>query len=168
MKNQGAKRMEKRKINVLIQPGWKDSFWLNNIKTGLKEGSQKYGYTLNFTDAESLEMEYVESTYPLVVGSNLEWLDMNIERLSTRKAHPIVVNACMIPTHSVKCSGVVFGIEEIIEECIVYLRKTGKQRTVLLGANRLLVTDIIKSRSFDKSDVIYAEGKIEDCIEEFL
>ena len=160
--------MEKYNINVIIQPGWKDSFWLNNICTGLKEASRKSGYTLSFTDADALCMEYIKDTHPLVIGNNREWLDYNIEKLSARKAQPIIVNAYMIPTHSIRCSGVVFGIEEIIEECKTHLRDSGKTRTVLLGANPFGVTDIVKIRAFDRENVISADGRIEDCVADFI
>lgn len=159
--------MNRQTLQLLVQPQAHNSFWISNILTSIGAFAAKLGDAVSFPSPEQLEANG-SATPVLVIGNNLDWLELNVERLLNRGVHPIVVNACSLPGYQNRCSSVVFAVEDAVLELRQHLRSVGKTRPVLLGVNRLSAADRIKCEAFASPDnVICADGPIEDCTREF-
>lgn len=155
-------------IYVLMQPKISNSYWVSNILQGIRNALVKYRDTLCIIDgADNLHSIYNKPV--LLVGSDITWIDTNINMLASCGAVPILVNAFMLPVHHSKASGVVFELDEAMDYCVSYFRKAGRQRTAFLGANSHSVADIAKCRAFGDSENTYtATATIEECVDDFL
>lgn len=161
--------MSSTPLYVLIQPNTKSSYWGENILQGIRRGLVKYRDTLCMIDTETPDGHSIYKKPVLLVGSDISWIDKNIDTLSACGAVPILVNACMLPVHRSKASGVVFELEEAMNYCVDYLRESGHGKTAFLGAHANSVADIAKCRAFDDVENTYtATGEVEKCIDEFL
>lgn len=115
----------------------------------------------------------LEGKYVLTVGNRIRWLEESVEQLHRRGAHPVIVNAAMLPVRHFRCSGVLFELEEILSRCVEALADAGRKRTALLGVSESSVTDRRKAEAFCKipgcreEDVFWAEGRLEDCVSRF-
>ena len=162
--------MSSTPIYVLMQPKISNSFWGSNILQGIKNALLKYRDTLCIMDtsgADNIHSIYKQPV--LLIGSDVTWVDSNISMLTSCGAVPILVNACMLPIHRSKASGVVFELDEAMDYCISYFKKAGRCKTAFLGARRHSVADIEKCRAFGDVENIYrATSTIEECVDSFL
>ncbi|MBE6611658.1 MAG: hypothetical protein E7632_04105, partial [Ruminococcaceae bacterium] len=162
--------MEHEPILVLMQPEVRNSYWADHIRNGIRDGAREWNDTICAVDpAADLSGRHI-----LVVGSNGSWLEASVTQLMHRGAHPVIVNACMLPMQQFRCSGVVFELEEMLDKCLSLLEASDRRHTVLLGANPNSVTDHVKADAFTKAaahlhpdNIIWAEDSLERCVAEF-
>ena len=154
-------------VYVLVQPKIRGSYWTSNILEGINNAATKHRDTLCILDTP-----YTDSFYGmpvLVVGSDIDWIDYNINMLTEYGVVPILVNACMLPIHRSICSGVVFELEEAMKYCVEYLKQTGHTRTAFLAPHANSVSDITKCQAFgDEKNTYPASSTIEECVDSFL
>ena len=165
--------MSSSPIYVLMQPKIRGSYWTSNILQGINRALTKHRDTLCVIDTPyngiSDPVYSFYKTPVLVVGSDIDWIDYNINMLTEYGAVPILVNACMLPVHRSKCSGVVFELEEAMRYCVSYLRESGHARVAFLGSNSHSVSDITKCRAFgDEKNTYPASTTIDECVDAFL
>lgn len=160
-------------VYVLMQPKIRGSYWTSNILQGINNALSKHRDTLCILDTPYTTVSDPVYTFykapVLVVGSDIDWIDYNINMLTEYGAVPILVNACMLPVHRSKCSGVVFELEEAMQYCISYLTESGHSKIAFLGPNSHSVSDITKCRAFGDAENTYpASTTIEECVNKFL
>lgn len=166
--------MSSSPVYVLMQPKVRNSYWVANTMAGIDRGLIKYKDKLCIIDTSNMDgmSDLVYSIYKkpvLLVGSDSDWLNDNVNMLMGYDAIPILVNGCMLPIHRSKCSGVVFELEEAVRFCAHYLKKENHDRIAFLGANVHSVSDIAKSEAFgDPDNTFVADGTIEACVDSFL
>lgn len=159
--------MQKQPLYVLMQPEARNSYWADNIRDGIRDAAREWRDAICSIDfAET--MPDLSDRHVLVVGNNAGWLEAAIAQLASRGAHPVIVNACMLPVRQLRCSGVVFELEEMLDRCLELLEAAGRTRTVLLGTGPDSVTDHVKADAFaHPEDIIWARGRLDDCVAEF-
>lgn len=171
----GTKRVMKVKqepLYVLLQPEIKHSYWSEQIREGIREGAREGQDAVCAVTFAGKQPE-LEGKYVLTVGNHIRWLEESVERLHRRGAHPVIVNAAMLPVRRFRCSGVLFELEEILGRCVEALADAGRKRTALLGVSRSSVTDQRKAEAFCRAsgcrdeDVFWAEGRLEECVSRF-
>lgn len=165
--------MKQEQLYVLMQPEAKNSYWADHIRNGIRDGVREWNDTVCAVNPTDSAPDF-SGRHVLVVGSNIDWLEASATQLMHKGAHPVIVNACMLPVRHFRCSGVVFELEEMMHKCLALLRSAGRKHTVLLGANPNSVTDHVKADAFAKTaaglqpgDIVWAEGNLDRCIAGF-
>ncbi|MBQ9921076.1 MAG: substrate-binding domain-containing protein [Clostridia bacterium] len=157
-------------IYVFVQPGTSNYYWAKNIFDGIRQASSEWQDNLRFCtfDDEGITSE-INGEYALAVGNDLRWMETVVHRIVKCGAHPVVVNASMIPMEQLRCSGVVFELEEALRQCVDLFRASGRKKTALLALNPNSVADTVKAAAFDeKSNIIFANDGIEECVSRFV
>lgn len=165
--------MKSEPIYVLMQPETRNSYWADHIRDGIRDAAREWQDALCAIDfSESLPD--LGDRQILVVGNNIGWLEASVAQLMSRGAHPVIVNACMLPVRQFRCSGVVFELEEMMGRCLELLSAAGRKRTALLGVSPHSVTDHVKADAFAKAaidlhpeDIVWAPGQLDECVAEF-
>ncbi len=160
-------------VCLLMEPKEKHSYWADRILHGIQTGIKEAGSLLcASTDLSSFPD--LSSRPVLVAGSGTDWLLGTVSLLLKQGAHPVIVNACMLPFRGLRCSGVVFELEEILQSCLEGLLAKGKTRCALLGVRQDTAADAAKVSAFrryapffEQSDVIFAQSDLESCVEAF-
>ncbi|MBQ8508286.1 MAG: substrate-binding domain-containing protein [Clostridia bacterium] len=162
--------MNNEPLYVLIQPETRNSYWADNIRTGIREAAREWRDAICAIDPARAEtLPDLNERRVLVVGNDAAWLEPALSRLMNRGAQPIIVNACMLPVRQFRCSGVVFELEEMLDQCLARLNASGRRRTVLLGVNPGSVTDHVKADAFGRpEDIIWSPGRLDDCVSDFI
>ena len=165
--------MKGETVYLCLQPKEENSYWADRILEGIRSGIKELGLKLFFLDPNHVLPE-VRGRYVLVSGSRIDWLQTTVFLLLEKGAHPIIVNACMLPFRSLRCSGVVFELEEILESCLNALKEKGKKRVALLGVRRDSASDHAKVSafessfaSFEKQEILWAEKDVANCVSLF-
>ena len=166
--------MKSEYVYLFLQPKEEYSFWTDRILEGIRQGVKETGGKLFVLDQNRV-LPDLRDRNVLVAGSQIDWLQNTVSLLLEKEAHPIIVNACMLPFRSLRCSGVVFELEEILESCLNGLKEKGKKRIALLGVGRDSAADRAKvdaftrtAASFEKGDIIWAESNFDALVESFL
>lgn len=162
--------MKNGTIYVFAQPGTGNYYWAKNIFDGIRQASSEWQDNLRFCtfDDEGIASE-INGEYALAVGNDFRWMESVIHQIVKCGAHPVVVNASMIPIEQFRCSGVVFELEEALRRCVELFRVSGRKKTALLALNPSSVADTVKAAAFDeKSDIIFAYNGIEECVARFV
>lgn len=157
-------------LYVFAQPGTNSYYWAKSIFDGIRQAASEWRDNLRFCspDDEGIASE-IKDEYVLAVGNDCRWMESVIHRIVKCGAHPIVVNASMMPIEQFRCSGVVFELEETLRHCVELFRASGRKRTALLGLNPTSVADSVKAEAFDeKNDIIFAQNGIEECVRSFV
>ncbi len=165
--------MKEDVIYIMTQPMTKNSYWAGLIISGIREAAAVYHDTVMRIDPDDPAHD-PSGRHVLVVGNNIDWVGASATGLSRRGAFPMIVNACMLPVGKLRCSGVTFELEEMIERLTSLLAGAGRKHTVLLGVNPNSLADSVKADFFAKSvptlnpgDIIWSRGSLEECVEEF-
>ena len=165
--------MKNETLYVLMQPEARNSYWADNIRDGIRDGAREWQDAICAIDFSGIVPD-LDGKHVLVVGNNGGWLEAAVAQLVCRRAHPIIVNACMLPVRQYRCSGVVFELEEMLGHCLELLAAAGRRRCALLGVHSDSVTDHVKADAFMKAaadfrpeDIIWAPGRLDDCVEAF-
>ena len=161
-------------IHIFMQPEIRGSFWADSILQGIADAARGRGDVLvahNVGDA----IPELPSRLALVVGNSRGWLEGAVARCIELGARPVIVNAGMLPLRQFRCSGVVFELEEALNNCVRSLEAQGRGRTVLLGVNPDSATDQVKadafikaSRDLDPNDIVWANDNIDSCTLDFV
>lgn len=165
-------KVKQEPLYVLLQPEIRHSYWSEQIREGIREGAREGQDPVCAVSLAEKQPE-LEGKYVLTVGNRIRWLEESVEQLHRRGAHPVIVNAAMLPVRHFRCSGVLFELEEILSRCVEALADAGRKRTALLGVSESSVTDRRKAEAFCKipgcreEDVFWAEGRLEDCVSRF-
>jgi len=161
-------------LYVFMQPETRNSFWTEHIRNGIRDAAK------DWQDAVCAANIYeplpdLNGRYVLLIGNNSSWLESSVTQLMHRGANPVIVNACMLPLRQFRCSGVVFELEEMLDQCMERLQAVGRRRTALLGVSPHTVTDHVKADAFTKAardmhpgDIVWSPGKLEDCVAGFI
>ncbi len=162
--------MKNNNLYVLAAPHSKNSYWWANIKRGLIKNSFEYKYNLVYLTGEDLKNpSKISGEMVLIVGHNPAWINESIEVLFAVRAVPILANTSMFHGHRKTCSGIVLGLEDALLDTVEYLKKSGRDRIVFLGANPDSISDKTKCNVFpDKNDIILATDGIEKCVDDFV
>lgn len=162
--------MKNNNLYVLAAPHSKNSYWWANIKRGLIKNSFEYKYDLVYLTGEDLEApSRISGEMVLIVGHNPAWINESIEALFAIKAVPILANTSMFHGHRKTCSGITLGLEDAMLDAIDYLKSSGRDRIVFLGANPDSISDNIKCDVFSRrEDIIYGDNGIENCVSDFV
>jgi len=167
-KQKGVCAVKNRIIRMICDKSEGESFWESNIRAGLRYGASKYDDELCVIDEGDISARSISGEYVLVIGGRTSFAERTASLISAASAYPIIVNAGMPPDSASKYSGVVFGLEGIVGECMSLFESCGRKKTVLFGLSRDVVSDSIKRAAFGGSDIVYADGHIEDCADEFV
>ena len=167
--------MKNRPLYALFAPEAQNSYWADLIREGIAEGAREWGYTLLALSAEEMPAE-IRDRSVLVVGHRADWLENSLSFLSERGAKPVIVNACMLPLHRLRYSGITFELEGMLGQLLSLLFRAGRKKTVLLGTSPSSLSDRVKEDAFLRamgdaaaSDAVFrAEGRLEDCIDRFV
>lgn len=165
--------MKKQPLFVLMQPEVRNAYWADHIRNGIRDGAHQWNDTICSADPSNSAVD-LSGQHVLVAGNDINWLEASISTLMHLGAHPVIVNACMLPVRQFRCSGVVFELEEALGKCLDLLKASGRKNTVLLGANPHSVTDHVKANAFlgasshlSEDSIIWAEESLDRCIAEF-
>ena len=162
--------MKNGNLYVVVQPGTSNYYWAKNIFGGMRQAASEWQDNLNFYDYENIGIENeLSGKYILIVGNDSHWLEPAIRHAIECNAHPIIVNASMVPLERFRCSGVVFELEEAVKNCAALFGVCGRRKTALLGLNPNSVTDSVKAKAFGNTkDVKFVLQSIEECVEKFI
>jgi len=157
-------------LYVLFQPEVRNSYWADNIRIGIREAAREFRDAICAIDPARTETPLdLGERHVLVVGNEAAWMESALTQLIDRGAHPIIVNACMLPVRQFRCSGVVFELEEMLDQCLARLSSSGRRQTVLLGVNPGSVTDRVKAEAFaHPENIIWSSGRLDDCVSDFI
>lgn len=167
--------MKNRPLYALFAPEARNSYWADLIREGIAEGAREWGYTLLSLSADRMPAE-IQDRSVLVVGHRVDWLEDSLAFLSAHGARPAIVNACMLPLHRLRYSGITFELEAMLGHLLALLAQAGRRKTVLLGTSPSSLSDRVKEEAFLRAmgesatpdAVIRAEGRLEDCIDRFV
>lgn len=165
--------MKQELIYMIMQPEASSSFWVNLLYSGICEAAAERHDTLCTLDILSPERELCGQNI-LVVGNNVDWIKDCAGELLRLGAHPVIVNACMLPLNELRCSGVSFELEEMLDHCVRLLSDAGRSNIVLLGANPNSISDRVKADSFLKAidsenseRIIWSPDSLDSCVSGF-
>ena len=139
--------MKREAVYIAMQPEAENSYWAANISEGIRRAAKDAQLETVTVDLSG-ELPDIGGRCVLVAGNDTDWLDAALGRLAECGALPIVVNACMLPIQRYRYSGVVFGLEEMLERCLELISLDGRRKTALLGVNPSSVTDRVKADAF--------------------
>lgn len=167
--------MKNRPLYARFAPEAQNSYWADLIREGIAEGAREWGYTLLALSEEEMPAE-IRDRSVLVVGHRADWLENSLSLLSERGAKPVIVNACMLPLHRLRYSGITFELEGMLARLLALLREAGRKSAVLLGTSPSSLSDRVKEDAFLRAmgegaapDAVFrAEGRLEDCIDRFV
>jgi len=166
--------LKNRPLYALLQPEEQNSYWADLIRAGIGDGARNFGYEpLLFDDADA--HKWPQNSLVLVVGHHGDWLEASLSRLCRMGARPLIVNACMLPLHRLRYSGITFELEAMMEHLLALLAAAGRTKTALLGTSPASLSDRVKTDAFlrakeltaEDGAVICAEGRLEDCVDSF-
>lgn len=165
--------MKQEQIYIVMQPEASSSFWVNLLYSGICEAAAERHDTICTVNIHSPEHDLCEKNV-LVTGNNIDWIRDTAGELINLGAHPVIVNACMLPVKELRCSGVSFELEEMLDQCVRLLADAGRTRVVLLGANPTSIADRVKADSFlraiasqEQERIIWSPGSLDECVMEF-
>lgn len=142
-------------INIVTEPMYTNSVWCKQIIKGISARTSKLRYNLHIVE----NSQDVEHELGIICGTTPEWIISAVNDLEKRNIHAIVVNAD--PVHF-NASYVLLDYELAMNEALSYLRRNGKEKTVLYGINRNSYTDKLKSKLFLPRDIVYNNGNLEE------
>ncbi len=160
--------MKNQLIFIVSDKREHSSFWESNIRLGIRQGVSRFDDDICELDENILSTGRISGEYVLVVGGTADFSEHTARLIEDAGAHPVIVNAGMLPSHTAKYSGIVFGLESIVGDCMSLLKETGRTRTVMFGLHKNSLSDRIKHEAFGDGDAIFVSGHIEDCAEEFV
>lgn len=162
--------MKQDTIRLIFQPSAEHSYWADRILEGVKSAAKDCQDGIRMLDP--FEPPSVSpDQFVLVAGNRIDWLENTVSALLAASAHPVIVNACMLPLPTLRCSGVVFELEECLSRCLESL-KAEEKRCALLGTASRSASDQSKEKAFlrqrTKADLYPATGSLEDCVRAFV
>lgn len=164
----------KKTMEIIIEPTSKNTYWLKNILSGIKESASKYNHRVRFLTAKQLE---AKNEYLTVIGTDLNWIEETTERATKLGLKPVIVNASKTLLKKYNCSGVLFELYSAVENCVKYLLSLSKNKITLVGVNKDSASDTEKVNAFlsiaDKFqnvefNVEYRTGNFTDCLTGYL
>lgn len=167
-------KMNEELLYIVMQSETKNSFWTHLIYSGISEAAGNMHDNICAISFDDLSYD-LSGRHVIVVGNNIDWIEAASVGLMRRGAFPLIANACMLPVQGLRCSGVTFELEEMLERCIGLLADAGRKRTVLLGVNPNSIADRVKADFFAKSavdlqpgDIIWSPQSLDECVERFV
>ncbi len=164
--------MKREAVYIAMQPEAENSYWAANISEDIRRAAKDAQLETVTVDLSG-ELPDIGGRCVLVAGNDTDWLDAALGRLAECGALPIVVNACMLPIQRYRYSGVVFGLEEMLERCLELISLDGRRKTALLGVNPSSVTDRVKADAFScaaypcEREIIWSPGRLDECVADF-
>lgn len=128
-----------------------DSFWINDILSGIKKEADKKNLKTEVFHPNQLPLNNLPVV--MVVGYTKEWLERTVSQVAACRARALVVNAGREYINSDIAGSVSFDYSGAMEKLLCYLFSCGKRRIAFIGCrgNRL---------SFDyKADAFCKTGK---------
>lgn len=154
---------------LLMQPEVRNSYWIDNIRAGICSATRKSQNASCVLDSSRMEATDLGGRHVLVIGNHTGWLESALAGLTARGALPIIVNACMLPLRQYRYSGVVFELEEMLDQCLAQLSASGRTKTALLGVDTGSAADRVKADAFARpSSTIWSDGQLELCVSSFI
>lgn len=160
--------MKNQLIYIICDKREHSSFWESNIRFGIRRGVSHFDDDICELNENELNSRSISGEHVLVVGGTADFAERTARLITDAGAHPVIVNAGMLPSHAVRYSGIVFGLESIVGDCMALFCRAEKTRTVMFGLHRDSVSDRIKHKAFGEGDTVFVNGHIEDCAEEFV